>query len=57
MQGRAFLDTNVLIFYSESEPEKRESACRVLNSYYCATSLQALNEASNVWFRFSACHS
>jgi len=52
MNDRAFLDTNVLIYlYSESEPEKRETAYQVLNGHYCITSLQAFSEASNVWFK------
>jgi len=52
MSGRVFLDTNVLIyFYSESEPAKRQVAYDLLNNYCCVTSTQALNEASNVWFK------
>lgn len=52
MNGRAFLDTNILIYvYSENEPFKRNVACDILNNYDCLTSIQALNEASNVWFR------
>jgi len=52
MSDRVFLDTNVLIyFYSESEADKRQTSCKILNLNYCITSLQAMNEASNVWFR------
>jgi len=52
MNDRAFLDTNILIyFYSESETEKRQIAYQILNNHYCVTSIQALNEASNVWFK------
>jgi len=52
MHDRTFLDTNILIYlYSESESKKRNTAYRILNSRYCMTSLQALNEASNVWFK------
>ena len=51
MNDRAFLDTNVLIyFYSEDDGRKRDSAYHVLNSHGCVTSIQAMNEASNVWF-------
>jgi predicted nucleic acid-binding protein len=52
MNDKAFLDTNVLVYlYSESELGKREVAYQILNSRYCVTSFQALNEASNVWFK------
>ena len=52
MKDRIFLDTNILIYlYSESEPLKRETVCRILNTAVCVTSLQAINEASNVWFK------
>jgi len=52
MTGRIFPDTNILIYlYSESEPLKREVACRILNAAACVTSLQAMREASNVWFK------
>jgi len=52
MKDKAFLDTNVLIYlYSESELGKREVTYQILNSRYCITSLQAFNEASNVWFK------
>ena len=52
MNGRVFLDTNVLIYlYSENESEKREIAYQILNNHYCVTSLQAFSEASNVWFK------
>ena len=52
MKDRVFLDTNILIYlYSESEPVKREAACRLLNTAVCITSLQAMHEASNVWFK------
>jgi len=52
MKDRVFLDTNVLIYlYSESESKKRKLTLQILNSYYSVTSIQALNEASNVWFK------
>jgi predicted nucleic acid-binding protein len=51
MRDKAFLDTNILIYlYSESEEEKRDTLCRILDNWVRVTSLQALNEASNVWF-------
>jgi predicted nucleic acid-binding protein len=52
MSGRAFLDTNVLVYtYSLKEPEKRNAAYRIFDRYTCVTSLQVFNEASNVWFK------
>lgn len=52
MNDRAFLDTNILIyFYSENEAHKRNIAYRALDSYDCVTSIQAFNEASNVWIK------
>jgi predicted nucleic acid-binding protein len=50
MSARAFLDTNFLIYlYSESDADKRQTACNTLDRYQCVTSLQAFNEASNTW--------
>jgi predicted nucleic acid-binding protein len=37
--------------YSATEANKREKLCRALDNAYRVTSLQALNEASNVWFK------
>jgi predicted nucleic acid-binding protein len=52
MSDKAFLDTNILIYlYSEDDKQKRGSAHKVLNGYNCVTSIQAMNESSNVWFR------
>ena len=52
MPDKVFLDTNILIYlYSESEANKRQVAYRILDNHYCVTNLQALNEASNTWFR------
>ena len=52
MSVRAFLDTNILIYlYSESDANKRQAAYKILDNYHCVTSLQALNEASNTWFK------
>jgi predicted nucleic acid-binding protein len=55
MNGKkAFLDTNILIYlFSESEEAKRITAQNAIDRYDCITSLQALNEASNVWFKKS----
>ena len=51
MSDKAFLDTNVLIyFYSEDDEHKRDAAYNILNVHTCVTSIQALNESSNVWF-------
>ena len=58
MSDRAFLDTNILIyFYSENDEHKRSAAHHALNSHDCVTNIQALNESSNVWlnkFKWSA---
>ena len=52
MSDRAFLDTNVLIyFYSENEANKRVAAYDLLNSHNCVTSIHAMNETSNVWLK------
>ena len=52
MNDRVFLDTNILIYlYSESEAGKRDISRQILNTCYCVTSLQAFNEASNVWLK------
>jgi len=52
MKDRVFLDTNIFIYlYSESETHKRDIVYQIFDSNYCITSLQAFNEASNVWFK------
>ena len=52
MSDKIFLDTNVIIYlYSEDEDEKRKIICEQINSNYCITSTQVLNEASNVWLK------
>ena len=52
MRVKVFLDTNVLIyFYSNDDEHKRAAAHNVLNNNDCVTSIQAMNELSNVWFR------
>ena len=52
MSDKAFLDTNILIyFYSEDDEHKRNAAYAALNNHDCVTSIQAMNESSNVWSR------
>jgi len=50
MRDKAFLDTNIIIYlYSEDDESKRNAACNVLDNHDCVTSIQVMNEASNVW--------
>ena len=50
MSDRAFLDTNIIIYlYSEDEDEKRDVAYQFVNNANCFTSIQVMNEVSNVW--------
>lgn len=52
MKDRVFVDTNVLIYlYSEDEPEKRERTKDPFIKYHCVTSIQVLNELSNVMIK------
>ena len=52
MCDRVFLDTNIIIYlYSVDEDDKRDISYKFVNSADCITSIQAMNEASNVWFR------
>jgi len=52
MNDKVFLDTNAIIYlYSEDENDKRDAAYKSVNSNCCITSTQALNEASNIWFK------
>jgi len=52
MRDRVFLDTNILIYlYSKSETDKRGIVSQIFDANYCVTSLQAMNEACNVWFK------
>ncbi len=49
MKDKAFIDTNVMIYlFSVDEPEKQEKSKVVFEKYYCITSIQVLNEFSNV---------
>jgi predicted nucleic acid-binding protein len=52
MRDRVFLDTNILVYlYSIDEDDKRDISCKFVNNADCVTSIQTMNEASNVWFR------
>ncbi|MCL2693585.1 MAG: PIN domain-containing protein [Oscillospiraceae bacterium] len=52
MNGKAFLDTNILVyFYSESEKDKQNTALSVLNRHECVTNIHAVCEASNVFMK------
>ena len=54
MNGKAFLDTNIIVYlYSDSEIEKRNAAYHAVDSHACVTSTQALNEICNVWLKNS----
>ena len=51
MRDKAFLDTNIIIYlYSEDDELKRNAACNILDNHDCVTSIQVMNESSNVWF-------
>ena len=52
MSDRAFLDTNILVYlYSKDDDSKRSIARRMIDDYDCVTSIQAMNESSNVWLK------
>jgi len=52
MSDKAFLDTNILIyFYSEDDDNKRSIVNQVLNDNDCVTSTQAMSEFCNVMHR------
>ena len=58
MPDKAFLDTNTLIYlYVGDDERKRNVVCKVLDDNDCITSIQALNETSNVLFRKFALNS
>jgi predicted nucleic acid-binding protein len=51
MLAKVFLDTNILIyFYIGDDETKRSIVCNLLDNNDCFTSIQALNETSNVLF-------
>ncbi|MCL2204004.1 MAG: PIN domain-containing protein [Defluviitaleaceae bacterium] len=52
MHDRVFLDTNIIVYlYSIDEEDKRAVSFKFVNNADCVTSIQAMNEAANVWFR------
>ena len=52
MQGRAFLDTNIIIYFFSTQDEiKRKRAYEILNNYDCVSSTQVMNESCNVWLK------
>jgi predicted nucleic acid-binding protein len=52
MKDKAFVDTNVFIYlYSNDELEKSKKCQRIFENYYCVTSIQVLNEISNVMLK------
>ena len=59
MHDKAFLDSNILIYlYTEDDESKRNIAQLKLNENICVTSIQVLNEISNVLGKkFSLNHS
>jgi predicted nucleic acid-binding protein len=49
MSGKAFLDNNILVYlHSGDEAEKQAASLELIGSHACYTSVQALNEFSNV---------
>ncbi|MDR2686759.1 MAG: PIN domain-containing protein [Oscillospiraceae bacterium] len=45
MSGKAFLDTNILVYlHSSDEPQKQQACMEVISRHQCCTSVQALNE-------------
>ncbi|MCL2602971.1 MAG: PIN domain-containing protein [Defluviitaleaceae bacterium] len=53
MSGKAFYDTNIMIYlYADSEPEKQEICKRMIDmADECVVSTQILNEINNVMFK------
>lgn len=52
MKDNAFIDTNVFIYlYSTDEPEKRAKCLQIFENYLCVTSIQVVNEISNVMLK------
>ena len=51
MNGRAFIDTNIIVYlYSSQEPDKRNACITEVDKYARVVSTQVLNELSNVLF-------
>jgi len=52
MSGRAFLDSNILVYlHSFDEQQKQRVSMEVISHYQCCTSVQALNEFCYVGIR------
>jgi predicted nucleic acid-binding protein len=52
MKDKVFVDTNVFIYlYSNDEPEKSKRCLEIFENYHCMTSVQVLNEISNVMLK------
>jgi len=52
MDGKVFLDTNILVYlHSATEAKKRDASIALLKHYACVTSTQALNEFCNVFIK------
>ena len=52
MPDKVFLDTNIIVYlYSIDEKDKRDICCEFVNHADCLTSIQVMNESSNVWLK------
>ncbi|MBF0353210.1 MAG: PIN domain-containing protein [SAR324 cluster bacterium] len=53
MNGKAFFDTNIILYlYSEDEPEKQRASIKIATTYLFPTiSTQVINELTNILFR------
>lgn len=52
MKDQAFVDTNVFIYlYSDDELEKQKKCLQIFEHYHCVTSIQVINEISNVMLK------
>ena len=41
----------IIYIYSSDNFDKRQAICNILDNRYCVTSIQVLNEASNIWYK------
>jgi predicted nucleic acid-binding protein len=49
MNGRAFLDTNVLIYYNRTDnPDKKRISAKIIKECECIISVQVVNEVSSI---------
>ncbi|MDR3001809.1 MAG: PIN domain-containing protein [Fibromonadaceae bacterium] len=49
MNGKVFLDTNILIYYSRTDcPDKKQAAAKIIKEYDCVISAQVVNEICSV---------